>query len=290
MTKQSEIIGDPRYIPVHKHGFVGLVDTMGSDADICQAARVSYGEGTKSISDDRNLIRYLMRHRHTSPFEMAEVKFHIKLPIFVMRQLITHRTANKNEYSARYSELSDEFYVPDEVYMKPQSTTNKQGSAGEMPLAYRPLIKGLMEGIFHDCHKVYKMLLEPDKEQIKVGGELGYPGLARELARLVMPVANYTECYFKFDLHNFFHMCSLRMEAHAQQEIQDFANAMYKLVAPKFHMSCEAFMDYRFFGKSLSRMEIQCLLEMIAGEGFSGHPDMSKREVEEFKQFWQVAV
>jgi thymidylate synthase, flavin-dependent len=163
MTKQEDILNDPNYKPIHNHGFVGLLDTMGSDEEIAAAARVSYGLGTKSTTDDRNLIRYMMRQAHTSPFEMAEVKFHIKLPIMVMRQLIRHRTANVNEYSGRYSEMSDEFYIPDFDYMAPQSKTNKQGRSGVIANEDKKIILDLIEQCNDVCYSTYQELLNENQ-------------------------------------------------------------------------------------------------------------------------------
>jgi thymidylate synthase (FAD) len=223
---------------------------MGSDGDIADAARVSYGKGTRAVSDNRNLIRYLMRHKHTSPIEMASVKFHLKLPIFIMRQLIRHRTASVNEYSGRYSVMSDDFYVPEVEYIKPQSQTNKQGSDGELSDSWKDKYKQIIEDITLRTSIAYKALVEPG---------FGPLGLSRELSRIVLPVSNYTECYWKIDLHNFFHFCRLRMDSHAQQEIRDYAIAMYELVKPHFPIAVEAFEDYSLESKSFSRMEMDVL-------------------------------
>lgn len=282
MTKQELILNDERYVPLHDHGFVGLIDTMGSDEEICEAARVSYGTGTKSVSDDRNLLRYLMRHWHTSPFEMAEAKFHLKLPIFVMRQLVRHRTANLNEYSARYSVLSDEFYIPEPELLAAQSQTNKQGRDGEIAEYDKQAIITLMEDSCAGSYSDYRVLLGEENEDGLMSPL--YTGLSRELARIVVPVANYTECYWKCDLHNLFHFLRLRMDSHAQKEIRDFATTMYELVKSKFPMSCEAFEDYRFYAKTLSRMDLLALTDMLAGT-FVPDPvfyGMSKREYSEF--------
>jgi thymidylate synthase (FAD) len=250
MASVEEVRNDPNYVIVHEHGFVGLVDHMGSDEAIARAARTSYQKGTKSVSDDRTLIRYLTRHRHTSPLEMGEVVFHLRLPIFVMRQLVRHRTASLNECSARYSELPADFYVPEVEYIQPQSTTNKQGRSGEIDLGQKSFIKGLMEGFHESAYELYQKFLAE--------GSFGqnYPGLSRELARIVLPVSIYTECYFKMDMKNFLHMAGLRMEGHAQKEIQDFANPMYEFAKKLFPATCEAFEDYQFHAKTFSRMEL----------------------------------
>ena len=232
---------------VHEFGFVRLVDIMGSDGDIADAARVSYGKGTRAVSDNRNLIRYLVRHKHTSPLEMASVKFHLKLPIFVMRQLVRHRTAKLNEYSGRYSIMSDDCYIPEEDYIQPQSVTNKQGRSGELTKGWKKKYYTMIRDITNKATICYDLL---------VGNKtLGHGGLSRELSRIVLPVSNYTECYWKIDLHNFFHFCKLRMDSHAQQEIQDYAIPMFEMVKPHFPIATEAFEDYSLESVTLSRME-----------------------------------
>ena len=236
---------------IHEHGFVRLVDTMGSDGDIADAARVSYGKGTRAVSDNRNLIRYLMRHKHTSPIEMASVKFHLKLPIFVMRQVIRHRTASVNEYSGRYSVMTDDCYIPEVDYIQPQSQTNKQGRGGELSDSWKDKYKSLITQITDKSLTAYEILLG--------NKTIAHGGLSRELSRIVLPVSNYTECYWKIDLHNFFHFCRLRMDSHAQQEIRDYAIAMYELVKPHFPIAVEAFEDYSLESKSFSRMEMDVL-------------------------------
>ena len=232
---------------VHTFGFVRLVDIMGSDGDIADAARVSYGKGTRAVSDNRNLIRYLVRHKHTSPLEMASVKFHLKLPIFVMRQLVRHRTAKLNEYSGRYSVMSDDCYVPEPEYIQPQSMSNKQGRAGKLSDSWKRKYKTIISDITTKAIIAYELLL--GNKTIEHGG------LTRELARTVLPVSNYTECYWKIDLHNFFHFCKLRMDSHAQQEIQDYAIPMFEMVKPHFPIATEAFEDYSLGSVTLSRME-----------------------------------
>ena len=232
---------------IHKHGFVRLIDVMGDDSSIADAARVSYGEGTRSVSDNRNLIRYLVRHKHTSPLEMVEVKFHLKLPIFVMRQLVRHRTAAINEYSGRYSIMTDDCYQPSENYIQPQSQFNNQGRDGEMSDGWKTKYKETIRDITHKAVIAYKNLIG--------NGSVSHGVLARELARTVLPVSNYTECYWKVNLHNFFHFCKLRMDSHAQQEIQDYAKVMFEMVKPKVPIATEAFEDYSLNSISLSRME-----------------------------------
>ena len=232
---------------VHEFGFVRLVDIMGSDGDIADAARVSYGKGTRAVSDNRNLIRYLVRHKHTSPLEMASVKFHLKLPIFVMSQLVRHRTAKLNEYSGRYSIMSDDCYVPESEYIQPQSISNKQGRGGELSDSWKQKYKTIISDITNKAIIAYKIL---------IGNEtISHGGLTRELARTVLPVSNYTECYWKIDLHNFFHFCNLRMDSHAQQEIRDYAIPMFEMVKPHFPIATEAFEDYILDSITLSRLE-----------------------------------
>ena len=292
MTKQEQILDDPNYTPIHNHGFVGLIDTMGSDEEIAQAARVSYGRNAilKTKDEDRGLLRYLMREKHTSPFEMAEVKFHLKLPIFVMRQLIRHRTANVNEYSGRYSEMSDEFYVPDNDYMEAQSKTNKQGRAGGIDDRDKKTINDLITQAEDYSYGTYQILLN---ESPVVTDEINpfsheYPGLAKELSRMVLPVANYTECYWKIDLHNFFHFLRLRLDSHAQREIRDFAQAMYDFVKPYFPLSMEAFEDYVLYARTLSRMDILAIRDMLSGNfvARAEHYGMGKREYTELVEFF----
>jgi thymidylate synthase (FAD) len=292
MTPQEQVVDDKRYTPLYDHGFVGLIEKMGSDEGICRAARVSYGTGTKSVSDDRNLIRYLKRHKHTSPFEMAEVLLHLKMPIFVMRQWIRHRTANVNEYSARYSELSNEFYVPAPDYIAPQSTTNNQGRAGSLSDEDKQTVICVMNDSIQASYYEYERLLgkHPDDHLPKFSDE--FDGISRELARIPVPVANYTECYWKIDLHNLFHFLALRMDSHAQQEIRDYATAVYELVKEHFPLSCEAFEDYQFHARTLSRMDLLALMDMLQGcfVADANHYDMSKREYTEFVDFFKPSA
>ena len=227
-------------------GFVRLVDSMGGDDAIVQAARVSYGQGTSKVSQDRGLIRYLMRHRHTTPFEMVEFKFHCKMPIFVARQWVRHRTANINEYSLRYSEARDEFYFPDPEHIQFQSALNKQGRSGEVPLELKQKVLDYFKEISERSFTMYQ--------------ELNEAGIARELARSLLPVNIYTEWYWKNDLHNLLHFIGLRLDSHAQYEIRVYSDAMavsVKAVAP---FAWEAYQDYVVHGMRFSRIE-QNLLE-----------------------------
>lgn len=255
------------------HGFVRLVDYMGSDSAIVQAARVSYGEGTKKVSEDRGLIRYLMRQRHTSPFEMVEFKFHVKLPIFVARQWIRHRTANVNEYSGRYSVMKEEFYLPDRENIRYQSTVNKQGrSTEEVP------------------EELKEQLLEylRDSQRQAFGAYDGFveDGLARELARINLPLSLYTEWYWKIDLHNLLHFLSLRLDKHAQWEIQQYAIVMAEMVKAVCPVSYEAFEDYRMKSLFFTGPELGALRHLVT----SATPSidnlikqgLSKREASEF--------
>jgi thymidylate synthase (FAD) len=245
-------MSDENYIKVLDHGFVGLIDTMGDDDAVVQAARVSYGSGTKTVNTDRNLIRYLMRHKHTTPFEMCEVKFHIKLPIFVMRQLIRHRTAQVNEYSGRYSVMSDNFYVPELDNIKKQSKTNKQGRDEDFSDEDKDKAQTWMESVHNRAHDVYHKFIKDD--------------MARETARAVLPVSNYTEAYWKCNMKNFLHMVHLRADSHAQWEIQEYANAMYDLVKPKFPIICEAWEDYAQNAVTFSGPEMKLLKEEVIGD------------------------
>ena len=227
-------------------GFVRLVDSMGGDDAIVQSARVSYGKGTSKVSQDRGLIRYLMRHRHTTPFEMVEFKFHCKMPIFVARQWVRHRTANINEYSLRYSEARDEFYYPDPDNIEFQSALNKQGRMGEVD----PELK----------EKVQKYFKEISERSFAIYSELNDAGVARELARAILPVNLYTEWYWKNDLHNLLHFIGLRSDGHAQYEIRVFSDAMASFVKNVAPFAWEAYQDYVVKGMRFSKIE-QSLLE-----------------------------
>ena len=227
-------------------GFVRLVDSMGGDDAIVQAARVSYGQGTSKVSQDRGLIRYLMRHRHTTPFEMVEFKFHCKMPIFVARQWVRHRTANINEYSLRYSEARDEFYYPEPKNIQFQSALNKQGRSGEVPKDLKQKVLDYFKDISERSFFMYQ--------------ELNEAGIARELARSILPVNIYTEWYWKNDLHNLLHFVGLRSDSHAQYEIRVFSDAMAESVKSVAPFAWEAYQDYVVNGMRFSRIE-QSLLE-----------------------------
>lgn len=309
----EEVLFEP--MRVLDHGFVRVVDYMGSDSAIVQAARVSYGVGTKKTSDDRGLIRYLMRHRHTTPFEMCEIKLHVKLPIFVARQWIRHRTANVNEYSARYSILDKEFYVPDLEYLKDQkkidkaiksagpnqrdmfggysssiepeqlaaqSKTNKQGRDQKLsPIEAREAAKRISAESIR-AYTVYRNLLGEEPEGDSHSGRLG---LARELARMVLPTNYYTQWYWKIDLHNLLHFLSLRADSHAQYEIRMYAEKICEIVSMWVPITWEAFEGYRKGGVSLSAPALAVVRGMLAGETpTAADSGLSPREWRELMQ------
>ncbi|MPL82864.1 Thymidylate synthase ThyX [bioreactor metagenome] len=266
--------------PVLDHGLVRVIDYMGDDAAICQAARVSYGRGTKAVSDDRGLIRYLMRHWHSTPFEMCEVKFHVKLPVFVARQWIRHRTANVNEYSARYSILDREFYIPAPENLAAQSTVNNQGRGQVLEGAEAARVLDLLREDAMRSYDHYEDMLTPDAEAGKLG-------LARELARMNLPANIYTQWYWKIDLHNLFHFLRLRADTHAQYEIRVYAETMCAIVKDWVPAAYEAFEDYRLGGATLSGKAVEVLKRRLAGEAVTQETSgMSKGEWREFVGVW----
>ncbi|GAA6189205.1 FAD-dependent thymidylate synthase [Litorivita sp. NS0012-18] len=261
-------------IPVLDHGFVRVIDYMGDDAAICQAARVSYGKGTKSVQNDEGLIRYLMRHWHSTPFEMCEIKLHVKLPVFVARQWIRHRTANVNEYSARYSILDREFYIPAPEHLAAQSVVNNQGRgetlSGEDAARVLEILKA-------DSSRAY------DHYAQMISDEEGSVGLARELARMNLPANIYTQWYWKVDLHNLLHFLRLRADAHAQYEIRVYADAICNVVADWVPFAFKAFEDYRMGAVSMSVQMMDSLRRMLKGEEVTQeNSGMSAREWREF--------
>ncbi len=270
-TEVEEVIG--KEFPCLDKGFVRLIDVMGDDASIVQAARVSYGQGTKSVNEDRGLIRYLMRHKHTTPFEMVEFKFHIKLPIFIARQWIRHRTANVNEYSGRYSEMKDDFYLPEPDQIRHQSTMNKQGRSDDtLPNQDIDKIRSILSNNQQQTYSDYQKMLEL--------------GLAREIARISLPVANYTEWYWKIDLHNLFHFLKLRIDSHAQYEIRVYGEAMANIVKLVVPLAWEAFEDYELNSIYFSKQEIIALKNLInldIPESDDFASNLSKRELNEFR-------
>ena len=237
--------------PVLSHGFVVLVDYMGNDAAIVQAARVSYGPGTKSIRDDSGLIRYLLRHRHTTPFEMVEFKFLIRLPIYVARQMIRHRTASTNEFSARYSIVPDEFDLPRPEDVRRQSARNRQGRAEPLPVEVVERFRADLQRVSQDAYAAYTTALES--------------GVARETARIILPLAYYTQWYWKIDLWNLLHFLSLRLDAHAQEEIRLYAAEMAKAVRAVCPVAYGAFEDFVLGGVSLSQKERRAVRSLLEG-------------------------
>ena len=260
-------------IPVLDHGFVRVIDYMGDDAAITQAARVSYGKGTKSVQNDEGLIRYLMRHWHSTPFEMCEIKLHVKLPVFVARQWIRHRTANVNEYSARYSILDREFYIPAPEHLNAQSVVNNQGRGDVLEGEEAARVLEILKADSSRAYDHYEAMISDD----------GQSGLARELARMNLPANIYTQWYWKVDLHNLFHFLRLRADAHAQYEIRVYAEAMCQVVADWVPFAYKAFEDYRLGSVTLSAQMVDCLRRMLAGEEVTEETSgMSKREWREF--------
>ena len=262
-------------IPVLDHGFVRVVDYMGDDAAICQAARVSYGKGTKSVQNDEGLIRYLMRHWHSTPFEMCEVKLHVKLPVFVARQWIRHRTANVNEYSARYSILDREFYIPAPEHVAAQSVVNNQGRGETLTGEEAARVLDILKSDSERSYNNYQAMISDDGQQ----------GLARELARMNLPANIYTQWYWKVDLHNLLHFLRLRADAHAQYEIRVYADAICSVVADWVPYAYAAFEDYRLGGATLSGTALECVRRMLKGEAVTQETSgMSKGEWREFEQ------
>lgn len=270
-TSRSDLCGEK--VDILDDGFVQLVDVMGSDAAVVQAARVSYGAGTKQVSEDRHLIRYLMRHRHTTPFEMCEVKFLVRVPMDCWRQWIRHRTANVNEYSTRYSEAIDSCQKTGEKEWRAQSKSNRQGSAdlieewpngwgeGDEAEAERGFVETMTPGEYLEVQEasLHKTARSVYEERLRFG-------VAREQARKDLPLSNYTEAYWKVDLHNLFHFLSLRMDTHAQYEIRQYAAAIgYEFVSKLFPACWDAFCDYRLGGMFLSAKDIRALSAYING-------------------------
>jgi thymidylate synthase (FAD) len=275
----EEILYEP--LPVLDRGFVRLIDYMGDDAAIVQAARVSYGKGTKQVSSDRGLINYLMRMRHTSPFEMCELKLHVKLPIFVARQWIRHRTASVNEYSARYSVLEDEFYLPAPEHLATQSKANRQGRAETLDGPAAAAALGALESNAAEAYARYVELLNEDDGQPR---DPGRPGLARELARVVLPLSTYTEWYWKTDLHNLLHFVALRADPHAQYEIRAYAEVLLDVVRRWVPLTCEAFIDHRLEGAALSAKALAVVRRRLRGETVEqADSGMSAREWRELQ-------
>lgn len=268
-----------RPMEVLNEGFVRVIDYMGDDEAIVQAARVSYGRGTVKPSEDRTLIRYLIRHRHSTPFEMCELKLHVKLPIFVARQWVRHRTANINEYSARYSILDKEFYIPEVEHMAAQSKSNRQGRGDLLSPTQAIHVQRLLTADAEQAYDHYLSLLAEDDETRT--GDLGeptsaaamlrkdedFPGLARELARMGLSLNFYTQWYWKIDLHNLFGFLSLRADAHAQYEIRVYADQILKICEAWVPMATEAFLDYRLNAFTLSSPMVAALKNLCQATG-----------------------
>jgi thymidylate synthase (FAD) len=277
----EEVVYQP--FPVLDHGFVRVIDYMGNDSAIVQAARVSYGKGTKRKTEDRGLIHYLLRHSHTTPFEMCEIKFHIKLPLFVARQWLRHRTANVNEYSARYSILDKEFYIPSPDHLASQSPTNKQGRGENLSPEYAQYVMKLLREDAENAYGHYEELLNEDG-----AGNVLDPqkeGLARELARTNLSLNFYTQMYWKIDLHNLMHFLTLRADSHAQYEIRVYADIMLNLLERWVPSTYEAYIQYRKEAAHFSKNGLDALKRLLKGDKVTQETSgMSKREWEEFSE------
>ena len=265
------------------HGFVRVIDYMGDDSSVVQAARVSYGKGTKKLNQDKSLINYLISHRHSTPFEMNEIKFHIKLPIFVARQWIRHRTANVNEYSARYSILDKEFYLPKNQDLKPQSKVNNQGRSGELSSNEINYYSEVLRENSKKGFENYSKLLNEDENGNVLDNTKS--GLARELSRMTLPLNAYTQWYWKIDLHNLMHFLSLRFDAHAQYEIRVYAEVMMKILKKWVPLSYDAFISNRLEALTISSQGIQYLKSLIHGKK-NDSTNISKRELENIKKIF----
>tara|TARA_Y100001970_G_scaffold98972_1_gene124530 strand:- start:1359 stop:2306 length:948 start_codon:yes stop_codon:yes gene_type:complete len=274
-------------IPILDHGFIRVIDYMGDDSSIVQAARVSYGKGTKKVSTDSGLIKYLMRHWHSTPFEMCEIKYHVKLPIFIARQWIRHRTANVNEYSARYSILDKEFYLPELNHLAAQSKNNRQGRGdilqGEQAKKVLDLLKGDAERTYDNYEK---MLNERYDGSII---DENQDGLARELARMNLTLGTYTQWYWKTDLLNLMNFLRLRADHHAQYEIRAYADAMLDTLKKWVPITYEAFLDYRVGGTEVSSKGKEVLKKLIGGENIDMESSgLSKREWNELMEAFEI--
>lgn len=262
------------------HGFVRVVDYMGSDAAVVQAARVSYGSGTRQVSDDAALIRYLLRNSHTTPFEMCEIKLHVKMPIFVARQWIRHRTASVNEYSGRYSIIDNEFYVPSIEAIAAQNTSNRQGR-GEV---LDPVVSNRVQAIIREdaqrAYATYEQLLGDDSDH-------GFEGVARELARIGLGVNFYTQWYWKIDLHNLLHFLRLRVDPHAQHEIRQYAKVILEILKLWMPITYQAFLDYGINSVTLSAPALAVLKMLLAGSKVEfSSSGLSRREWEELNSIF----
>ncbi len=265
------------------HGFVRVIDYMGDDTAIVQSARVSYGKGTKKITNDKGLIKYLMRHWHSTPFEMCEIKLHVKLPIFIARQWIRHRTANVNEYSARYSILDKEFYIPSVENLASQSQVNKQGRAENLSPEEAEKVINILKNDAEQTYNNYEVMLNENSDGETL--DEGSMGIARELARMNLTLNTYTQWYWKIDLNNLLHFLALRADAHAQYEIRVYADIILDIVKKWVPITYEAFEDYRVGGTELSAKEILILKKIIKGETVDPDAEgISKREWAELQK------
>jgi thymidylate synthase (FAD) len=270
-------------LPVLDHGFLRVVDYMGDDAAVVQAARVSYGRGTRAANEDRGLIRYLMRHRHSTPFEMCEIKFHVKLPIFVARQWIRHRMANVNEYSARYSVLDREFYLPAPAQLAAQSAANRQGRGEVLEGAEAEDVLALLRDDAARNYDHYLRMLNEDEQGRTI--DPARQGLARELARMNLTLNAYTQWYWKADLHNLLNFVSLRADPHAQHEIRVYAEVMMQVLQAWVPIVAEAFRDYRLGAASFSAQMLDVVRRLLAGEPVDQPASgLSKREWRELME------
>ena len=275
-------------IEVLDHGFIRVIDYMGDDSSIVQSARVSYGKGTKKISNDKGLIKYLMRHRHSTPFEMCEIKFHIKLPIFIARQWIRHRTANVNEYSARYSILDKEFYIPSAENLAAQSAINNQGRGDALTDDEASNVIQILKKDAEQTYSNYETLLNESSEGNII--DASKSGIARELARMNLTLNTYTQWYWKIDLNNLLHFLALRADDHAQYEIRVYADAMLDIVKKWVPLTYEAFEDYRIGGTELSAKEVNLMRKLLKGEKVSFEEEgLSKREWSELQRKFEIS-
>ena len=275
-------------IEVLDHGFIRVIDYMGDDSSIVQSARVSYGKGTKKISNDKGLIKYLMRHRHSTPFEMCEIKFHIKLPIFIARQWIRHRTANVNEYSARYSILDKEFYIPSAENLAAQSAINNQGRGDALTDDEASNVIQILKKDAEQTYSNYETLLNESSEGNII--DESKSGIARELARMNLTLNTYTQWYWKIDLNNLLHFLALRADDHAQYEIRVYADAMLDIVKKWVPLTYEAFEDYRIGGTELSAKEVNLMRKLLKGEKVSFEEEgLSKREWSELQRKFEIS-
>ncbi|MDX2050417.1 MAG: FAD-dependent thymidylate synthase [Rickettsiaceae bacterium] len=279
----SKELEDILYKPIKvlDHGFIRVIDYMGTDSSIVQAARVSYGKGTKKTNQDKGLINYLMRHRHTTPFEMCEIKLHVKLPIFIARQWVRHRSASINEYSARYSVMGSDFYLPRETDLAPQSKVNKQGrESASIPTKDAERVLAILREDAERCYSHYVTLMNEDEHGNVI--DPSCTGITRELARMNLTLNHYTEWYWKIDLHNLLHFLSLRADSHAQFEIREYAYKILEIVQKWVPYTYEAFLEYRKEGALFSRTGLSIIKKMIKGEKVTSESSgLSAREWQE---------